>query len=198
MAELTAFERAELVIEGDRGELTVAAGEVTIRKEAPTRQRPTTVTVPVDRVRGTQLRTAGRGGRGWLHVAVVGGSPAPPGELAAVGDPYTLPLTSRSVGAARRFAKMVERHVQERGLPREAGPSDGRISSGVTVTGRSAVPPAPPPPPPPAASPPAASPPALAEGATDLVAELETLAGLRDRGILTEEEFERAKARVLG
>ena len=47
-----------------------------------------------DQVRSATLRRPGNGAPGWLHVAVIDGSPAPPSELAAAGDPYTLPLTS--------------------------------------------------------------------------------------------------------
>lgn len=50
--------------------------------------------------------------------------------------------------------------------------------------------------PPPAA--PAAPAPAAAAPGTDLVAEIQKLAGLRDAGILTEEEFSAAKARLIG
>jgi type II secretory pathway pseudopilin PulG len=45
-----------------------------------------------------------------------------------------------------------------------------------------------PPPPPPAAAP---------AGGTDVVAELQKLAGLRDQGILSEDEFAAAKAKLL-
>lgn len=209
----TALERARLVVGGDRGELVVEDGRVTIAKQAPTREAPTTVDFGVDEVRSTHLQAPSRGSRGWLHVGVVGGSPRPPGELAALGDPYTLPVTSRSWGAARRFAKLVERHVQERGMPHETGPTEGRLSSGVALTsapGDVALPaadppqpPPPPPPPPPAADPASATseaapgPPDAADPA-DLVTELRALADLRASGALTEEEFQRAKARVLG
>ncbi len=52
-----------------------------------------------------------------------------------------------------------------------------------------------PPPPPPAAPAPA---PAMAPAQSDLVAQLTDLAGLRDQGILTEEEFAAQKAKILG
>ena len=57
-----------------------------------------------------------------------------------------------------------------------------------------AAPPPPPPPPPPA---PAAAAPA-AGGQTDLVSKLTELKGLKDAGVLTDEEFEAAKAKLLG
>jgi Short C-terminal domain len=50
--------------------------------------------------------------------------------------------------------------------------------------------------PPPA--PPAAPPPPAAGGGSDLTAELERLAGLRNQGVLTDEEFAAAKAKLLG
>ncbi|WP_052667024.1 SHOCT domain-containing protein [Nitriliruptor alkaliphilus] len=204
MSDQTALEGARLVVRGERGELAVDQGRITISKQAPTRDAPTTVEFGVDQVRGTDLQAPSRGGRGWLHVGVVGGSPAPPGDLAAAGDPYTLPLTSRSVGSARRFAKLVDRHVQARGMPRETGLSEGRLSSSVAITRAPVTPrpaaaqdttPAPafPPPPPPTD---------VEDGdrtePSDLVAELQALAELHGSGALTDEEFERAKARLLG
>lgn len=53
--------------------------------------------------------------------------------------------------------------------------------------------------PPQAAPPPAAAPaPAAQAGSSDLVAQLRSLAELRDQGILTEEEFAAQKAKLLG
>ncbi len=54
---------------------------------------------------------------------------------------------------------------------------------------------APPPPPAPA---PAPAPAAAPSGGADLTAEIQRLAGLRDQGILTDEEFAAAKAKLLG
>ncbi|MGC5171822.1 SHOCT domain-containing protein [Micromonospora sp. DT81.3] len=50
---------------------------------------------------------------------------------------------------------------------------------------------APPPPPAPAA-------PAAAAGGTDIVAEIQKLAALKDAGVLSDEEFAAAKAKLLG
>ena len=49
-----------------------------------------------------------------------------------------------------------------------------------------------------AAAPPPAAAPAPAAGGTDLVAELQKLAALRDQGILSDDEFAAAKAKLLG
>jgi hypothetical protein len=195
----TALERAQIVVPGDGAELRLEGGRVTISKQTITREAPTTVDVDVDQVRGAQLRTSSRGSRGWLHIAVVGGSPAPPGELAAAGDPYALPLTPASLGPARRLVKLVERHIRERGMPSDAGLNEGRSSSGVALTdapvtvgvsdgapGRSGVPEVP--------SEDGARAPA---DPAEFVAELRTLAELHTSGALSDDEFERAKARVL-
>jgi hypothetical protein len=226
VSDQTALEAARLVVRGDRGELSADGGRITISKQAPTRDAPTTVEFGVDQVRGAQVQTSSRGSRGWLHVGVVGGSPPPPGDLAAVGDPYTLPLTSRSVGAARRFAKLVDRHVQARGMPGEVDRNEGRLSSSVAITRAPASrrpveavddasppssfpPPAFPPPPPPSPGPARSSTPSGAHAAAasvgeepadpaDLVEELRALADLHQSGALSDEEFQRAKARVLG
>jgi Short C-terminal domain len=56
-----------------------------------------------------------------------------------------------------------------------------------------AAPPPPPPPPPPAA----AAPPAAPAGGGDLASQLMELKGLMDQGILSPEEFEAAKAKLL-
>lgn len=235
VTDRTALERADLVVSGDRAELRVEDGHVTIDKQAPTRDAPTRVEFGIDRIRGTQLKAPSRGVRGWLHLSVVGGSPTPPGEFAAAGDPYTLLVTGRSVGAARRFAKLVDRHVRERGMPWELDPTEGRLSAGVSITDASAgavdLPPTasepstgPSMPPPAEAS---TEPPAeprtgpSTEGPTEppveastevsehhvtsvpsdpaaFVAELRALADLHASGALSDEEYARAKARVLG
>jgi hypothetical protein len=49
-----------------------------------------------------------------------------------------------------------------------------------------------------AMAPPAAAPAPAASGGTDIVAELTKLKGLRDAGVLNQDEFEAAKAKVLG
>jgi hypothetical protein len=134
VSERTALEGARLVIRGERGELSADGGRIAISKQALTSEAPTTVEFGVDEVRGAQLQSPSRGSRGWLHVGVVGGSPPPPGDLAAAADPFTLPLTSRSLGAAKRFVRLVDRHVQGRGMPTEVPPSEGRLSSSVTVS----------------------------------------------------------------
>jgi hypothetical protein len=186
VTDQTALERTDLVVPGDGAELRLEGGRITISKRALTQERPTTVEFGVDQVRGAQLRTSSRGSRGWLHVAVVGGSPAPPGELAAAGDPYALPLSPTSLGPARRLARLVERHIRARGMPHDEGPNEGRLSSGVSITSAPVT-----------ADTPAEETRASGDPA-DFVAELRTLAELRSSGALTEEEFDRAKARVLG
>ena len=52
------------------------------------------------------------------------------------------------------------------------------------------------PPPAPAPPPPAPAPPAA--GGSDMTAELERLAALRNQGVLTDDEFAAAKAKLLG
>lgn len=208
MPEGTTLERTRLVIEGVRSELVLEGGRITITKEAPTQAAPSTVDVGVERVRGTTLNAPSRGERGWLHVAVAGGSPAPPGELAAAGDPYTLPITSRSSSAARRFARLVDRHVAERGMPPDPRVGGRRYSSGVSlvdppdeVAGATAqadpdwedIPPAADV----AAADPGPADAADAADATGFVTQLRQLADLHASGVLTDEEFERAKARLL-
>jgi hypothetical protein len=173
---------------------------VSIEKHPP-RGTPTTVTFPVERIRAAQLRAPARGSRGWLHVSVVGGSPAPPGELAASSDPYSLPLGVRNAPGARRFVKLVDRHVRERGMPRDDDQAEGRSSSGVSLRRAAPAPVAPPapavPPPPPPPGDPSEVTTNEDHGPLDIARELGSLAHLHARGVLTDDEFERAKARVL-
>ncbi len=243
----TGLERESLVIRGVRSELTLDGGVITIVKEATTQAHPTTVTIDVSTVRGSTVETPKRGGRGWFHVASTNGSPAPVGELAATGDPYALPITGRQVGACRKLARMIDRHVRERGLPTDVGPNQGRFGTGVVVTGSTAtVPAAPATKQEPAAEPartaaepkdakatkaaaaaakttkkrttkkpaakkavrnkpagtaPKAAPapaPERTAAASELVGQLRELGELHAAGVLDDEEFAAAKARILG
>lgn len=130
----TALERETLVIRGVRSELKLEGGVITILKQATTQASPTQVVIPVRTVRGATVEAPRRGGRGWLHIASTNGSPAPVGELSASGDPYALPIKSGNIGASRKLARMIDKHVRERGLPGDVGPNQGRFTSGVVVT----------------------------------------------------------------
>lgn len=211
MRDLTGLERVDLVVRGERSELHVRDGTITLRKEAATQQSPTEITFDVDQVRAVTLKAAHRGERGWLHVAVVGGSPPPPSELAATGDPYTLPLGARGSGAAKKLARLVDRHVQARGKPADTQQRGHMSSVSLTPAGESS------------SGPPSreqdrspAEPPATADelggvgeaatgdgtvarhaAAEELVEQLRELADLHEAGALTDDEFAQAKARIL-
>ena len=92
-----------------------------------------------------------------------------PGLLGTVGR------TAVVAGTATATANAVNRHAQNKAAEKE----------------QAAAPPPPPPPPAPVAP---ASAPAPGD---DLVSKLTELANLRDSGVLSEEEFEQAKALVL-
>jgi hypothetical protein len=211
VSEATRLERTTHAVAGDRAELQLQDGMITITKAATAQARPTEVSVPIDRVRSVEVRKPSRAASGWLHVAVVDGSPAPVTELAAMSDPYTIPIVGRQVTAARRLERLVADHVQRRGLPaEETGPTPRLVPSGVVLTDApttsstsvtaSEAPPTPPPPPPP---PSAATPPthgtgdAIDASEEDLTAKLRELADLHRSGALTDEEFRRAKQAVL-
>lgn len=207
----TPLERHDTVVRGDRGELRLEGGRITIHKDATTQAEPTEVTAKLSDLRGAAVSPAAGDQPAWLHVAVVGGSIAPTNVLTALSDPWTLPLTSRGVGTARRFVRMVERHVRVRGLPADDGQ---QMSSGVTVRSGPAPDDHPDEEPTPMTGPddptaatgpddPTAAampddPAAAADRATVLVDRLRELAELRDAGVLTDEEFRLAKAQVLG
>lgn len=220
MREQTRLERTHHVVRGERSELRLEDGAITLAKEATTQTRPTSVTVAIDRVRGTTLERPSARTRGWLHLAVVDGTPTPPSELAAASDPYTLPLSSRQVPAARRLVRMIADHVQRRGLPHQDERTPARPSTGVIVT--SATPPHEPPrvhgAPHGAAGEPELTAPDTAPAAPDtapateealpsgaappvdghqLIGQLRELADLHRQGALSDDEFERAKQRVL-
>lgn len=198
MADATALETDDLVVHGDRSELRLEGGRLSLHKEATTQARPTDVEAEVGEVRGATLEAPPRGGLGWLHVSVVGGSPPPPSGLAAAGDPWTLPITPRALGSARRLVRMVERHVQTRGLPPESPEVGG--SSGVVLNPRGAL----------TEKTPYRAPADGADGdhgavdgapaaaPDDLVGRLRELADLHAAGALTDDEFQRAKDRLLG
>jgi hypothetical protein len=215
MDDATRLERTSLVVPADRCELRLEGARLAITKERPAQDGPTTVDVPVSEVRGATLERPSRGQPGWLHIAVVGGTPAPTNDLGSTLDPYTMPITSRNVAAARRVVRLVTQHVQQRGLPPEQEPDRGRISSSVTVTeGPAATSPtgaaqAPVPPPtapavragspatPPAATPSMSDAEPTAEDPSSLARTLRELADLHASGALSDEEFEQAKAKVL-
>jgi hypothetical protein len=223
--EPTRLERTSLVVPADRCELRLQDGRITIVKERAAQDEPTGVTFAAGEVRGATLERPTRGQPGWLHLAVVGGTPAPTTDLGSALDPYTLPVTSRNVAAAKRVVRLVTQHVQERGLPTEPQPGTGRVSSSVTVTAApgatsttptTPAPPVPPPSPSSPSSPPSPEAPAIDRGevpdaldeptppAEDrpevggLARTLRELADLHRTGVLTDEEFQRAKDRVLG
>jgi hypothetical protein len=89
----------------------------------------------------------------------------------------TVGRTAVVAGTATATANAVNRHAQNKAAEKE----------------QAAAPPPPPPPPAPVAP---ASAPAPAPG-DDLVSKLTELAKLRDSGVLSQEEFEQAKALVL-
>jgi hypothetical protein len=95
----------------------------------------------------------------------------------------TVGRTAVVAGTATATANAVNRHAQNKAAEKEQAAANEAQQA------------TPPPPPPPAPVAPAAAP-APAAG-DDLVSKLTELANLRDSGVLSEEEFEQAKALVL-
>lgn len=129
----TRLERRRHHVPAERADLRVEDGVLIVVKQAVTQRQPFEVRVPLERVRAANLRKPARGRPGWLHIAAVGGTPNPSSSLAAASDPYTVPVTARNLGAARRLARLVADHVRDRGLPAET-PGAGPRSTGVLVT----------------------------------------------------------------
>ncbi len=176
MADGTALEIRDLVVPGDRSSRRGASSCARRPPPRPSPPRSRSTWSTCGARRSNRPRAAGRAGCTWRS----SGAP-PPTELAAAGDPYTLPVTSRGAGPARRFVRLVERHVRERGLPVAIDPVGG--SSGVVLT----------------ADAPSRPPrPETPDPDEDLVARLKELAELHAAGALSDEEFQRAKDRLLG
>lgn len=200
----TALERAALTVRGVRGQLQVADGKVRIERDGDAATPGTAVEVPLTEIRGTTLSAPGVSSRGWIHLAVVGGTPTPTGDMAAMSDPYVLPLTVRGLAGARKLVKLVERHLQQRGLPPDQPRATQRRPSSSVI-----------PRPSPAPTQTASTPTATVEpettivlpdvperkgtaGRAEFVEELRTLAELHAAGALTDDEFSRAKRKLLG
>lgn len=179
----TPLERGGLVVRGRHGHVTVARDELVIVNAGATAS-PSQVHVPLPEVRGATVVPARRGTPGWVHVAVVDGSPPPPGQLAAVGDPYTVALGLGQVRSARRFVRAVEQHILRRGLP--TATLTTRSTSVALTDAR---------PQPELVSAPE---PALPSGADDdWLTRLGEVADLHRRGLLTDHELAAAKTRLL-
>lgn len=179
MRDTTRLERVTMAVKGDRAELRLEAGRITITKQSVTTGRPSSVTATADQIRGATVERPSRGQRGWFHLAVVGGSVLPPTELAASADPYTFPITGRDVSAAKRVARLVTDHVRRRGLPAESPAAQLETSSGVTI-----------------ASGPAPTPRVAARDPAAVDTYLSELDDLHRAGVLTDDEYERARIRV--
>jgi Short C-terminal domain len=98
-----------------------------------------------------------------------------PGLLGTVGR------TAVIAGTATATANAVNRSSQQRAMTQQQAAAYRADQAAAAQ-----APPPPPPPPPPAAS-----------GGTDLVSQLTDLARLRDSGVLSADEFDAAKARLL-
>jgi hypothetical protein len=95
--------------------------------------------------------------------------------------------TAVIAGTASAVNGRVQRRQAEKYADRDAGIAAQRTESYQQQMAAQAPPPPPPPPAPVAAAP-----------QTDVIAQLRSLAELRDQGILTEEEFAAQKAKLLG
>ena len=101
----------------------------------------------------------------------------------------TVARTAVVAGTATATANAVNRHAQNKAAEKEAAAEQEAAEQ------------APPPPPQPAYQAPPPPPPAPAPAAPegdDLVGRIQQLAGLRDAGVLSEDEFAAAKGKLLG
>lgn len=101
--------------------------------------------------------------------------------------------TAVVAGTATAVSGSVQRHQQEKAQGQyeqqqyEAAQQQAQIDAAAAAAAAQYAKPAP-----------AAAPAAPAAGGTDLVAELQKLASLKDAGILSDDEFAAAKAKLLG
>jgi Short C-terminal domain len=114
--------------------------------------------------------------------------------LRRMGRPGLIGMAARTAvvaGTATAVSGSVQRHQQEKAQGQadqqqyEAAQQQAQIDAAAQAAAAQYAPPAP------------APAPAAAAGGVDLVAELQKLASLKDAGILSEEEFAAAKAKLL-
>ena len=113
------------------------------------------------------------------------------------GRPGLIGMAARTAvvaGTATAVSGGVQRHQQEKAQNQydqqqaDAAAQQAQIDAAAQAAAAQYAPPAPAP----------AAPAAAPAGGTDLVAELQKLASLKDAGILSDEEFAAAKAKLLG
>lgn len=116
--------------------------------------------------------------------------------LRRMGRPGLIGMAARTAvvaGTATAVSGSVQRHQQEKAQGQyeqqqyEAAQQQAQIDAAAAAAAAQYAQPAP-----------AAAPAAPAAGGTDLVAELQKLASLKDAGILSDNEFAAAKAKLLG
>jgi hypothetical protein len=117
--------------------------------------------------------------------------------LRRMGRPGLIGMAARTAvvaGTATAVSGSVQRHQQEKAQNKyeqeqyEAAQQQAQVDAAAQQAAAQYAQPA--------AAPPAA--PASAAGGTDLVAELQKLAALKDAGVLSDEEFAAAKAKLIG
>ncbi|MET0780915.1 MAG: SHOCT domain-containing protein [Microbacterium sp.] len=117
--------------------------------------------------------------------------------LRRMGRPGLIGMAARTAvvaGTATAVSGSVQRHQQEKAQGQyeqqqyEAAQQQAQIDAAAQAAAAQYAPPAPAP----------AAPAAAPAGGTDIVAELQKLASLKDAGILSDEEFAAAKAKLLG
>lgn len=115
--------------------------------------------------------------------------------LRRMGRPGLIGMAARTAvvaGTATAVSGSVQRHQQEKAQNQyeqqqyEAAQQQAQVDAAAQAAAAQYAQPAP------AAAPPAAA------GGTDLVAELQKLAALKDAGVLSDEEFAAAKAKLIG
>ena len=115
--------------------------------------------------------------------------------LRRMGRPGLVGMAARTAvvaGTATAVSGSVQRHQQEKAQNQyeqqqyEAAQQQAQVDAAAQAAAAQYAQPAP------AAAPPAAA------GGTDLVAELQKLAALKEQGILSDDEFAAAKAKLLG
>ncbi len=116
--------------------------------------------------------------------------------LRRMGRPGLIGMAARTAvvaGTATAVSGSVQRHQQQKAQGQyeqqqyEAAQQQAQIDAAAQAAAAQYAQPAP-----------AAAPAAPAAGGTDLVAELQKLASLKDAGILSDDEFAAAKAKLLG
>ncbi|MES2523235.1 MAG: SHOCT domain-containing protein [Gemmatimonadota bacterium] len=166
--------RAPLRASGRGGELELSADQITITRSGVAgflvHGLAGVKSIPLDSITAVQFRQAGPLVNGFIQFSIVGGVESRRGMWDAAADENTVVFTRAEEPEFQRIHRALESYRQQRR-------SAATAPLVVTVQGAAAPP---------------------ESGIESELAQLERLAALRERGVLTDDEFARKKRQILG